>query len=127
MSRWFPGLSLESIRLRFRINLEIDGVPPFWEDHLFGKPGETVSFRIGEVIFKGVNPYKRCIVPTRDPITVESYPKFAQTLTKNRKAQLPDWANTEQFQIPYRLGVNTRIEADQAGKTLRTGDTVLLS
>jgi len=127
ITRWFPGISLESVRLRFRINLEIDGVPPFWEDRLFGKPGETVSFRIGDVCIEGVNPCKRCVVPTRDPDTGESYPKFAQTLARNRKAQLPEWANSEQFRIPYRLGVNTRIDKSEAGMTLRTGDPLFLT
>jgi len=127
ITRWFPGISLESIRSRFRINLEIDGVPPFWEDRLFREPGETVSFRIGKVCMEGVNPCKRCVVPTRDPDTGASYPKFAQTLARNRKAQLPEWANVEQFSNPYRLGVNTRIQKSQAGMTLRIGDPLFLT
>lgn len=127
MTRWFPGISLESVRARFRINLEIDGVPPFWEDRLFAQPGETVSFRIGDVCIEGVNPCKRCVVPTRDPDTGEIYPKFAETLARNRKAQLPEWANAEQFRIPYRLGVNTRIHKSEAGKTLRVGDHLFLN
>src|SRR4029077_1654802 len=33
----FPGMTLEDARLRFRTTLEIDGVPAFWEDQLFGE------------------------------------------------------------------------------------------
>jgi uncharacterized protein YcbX len=69
IASWFPGLTLENIRCRFRANLEIGGVPPFWEDQLFGQEGELVSFQIGEVVLAGVNPCQRCIVPTRDGIT----------------------------------------------------------
>ena len=33
----FKGMSLEEVRQRFRTTLEIDGVPAFWEDQLFGQ------------------------------------------------------------------------------------------
>ena len=39
VSAWFPGLTPQDTRLRFRTNLEISGVPAFWEDRLFGSPG----------------------------------------------------------------------------------------
>ena len=42
---WFPGLSVDDIRLRFRTSLEIDGVPAFWEDQLFGERGLGVLDR----------------------------------------------------------------------------------
>lgn len=35
---WY-GLTLDESRRRFRTNLEIDGVPPFWEDQLFSADG----------------------------------------------------------------------------------------
>src|SRR6266403_1573610 len=37
VSTWFPGLTAGDVRLRFRTTLEIDGVPAFWEDQLFGE------------------------------------------------------------------------------------------
>src|ERR1700742_1547620 len=64
--RWFPGLTLEGARRRFRSNLEIGRVDPFWEDFLFGAPEELRPFRIGGISFLGHNPCQRCIVPSRD-------------------------------------------------------------
>ena len=67
---WFPGITLEEARLRFRASLEIDGVPAFWEDQLFPEnPRNVVRFRIGPVNFEGSNPCARCPVPARDPFT----------------------------------------------------------
>src|SRR5579864_8473528 len=33
---WFPGMTLDEARQRFRTTLEMNGVPAFWEDQLFG-------------------------------------------------------------------------------------------
>src|SRR6266849_5899032 len=33
----FPGMDLDGARQRFRTTLEIEGVPAFWEDQLFGE------------------------------------------------------------------------------------------
>jgi uncharacterized protein YcbX len=65
VSEWFPGIDGESVRRRFRSNLEISEVPPFWEDHLFGAPDVLKPFSIGDVQFLGHNPCQRCVVPTR--------------------------------------------------------------
>lgn len=123
---WFPDLDVETVRRRFRANLEIDGVPPFWEDRLYGPSGLSTPFDIGSVRFEGVNPCRRCVVPTRDPETGKSYPKFAKILSDNRKANLPDWVNADHFKNPYRLGVNTRVDTGEAGKTIHIGDLVAL-
>ena len=50
IQKWFPELTLESLRRRFRTNLELAGGEPFCEDRLFGAPGRTqaVSNRRGE-------------------------------------------------------------------------------
>ena len=124
---WFVGLDIESVRRRFRANLEIDGVPPFWEDQLYGPPGKTKTFEIGGVRFEGVNPCRRCVVPTRDPDTGQIYPRFAKILSDNRRATLPEWAHADHFQNPYRLSVNTRVDPSEADKTLRVGDFVVLA
>ncbi len=127
VAKWFPGLDINSVRRCFRANLEIDGVPPFWEDHLYGPGGFTVSFDIGSARFEGVNPCRRCVVPTRDPDTGESYPKFAKILADNRRANLPEWAHADHFKNPYRLSVNTRVAPSEAGKILRVGDPLVLT
>jgi hypothetical protein len=73
VSDWFPGLSVDSVRQRFRATLEIDGhsvespspatthektgaaasanghLPAFWEDQLYGEDERSVvRFRIGD-------------------------------------------------------------------------------
>jgi len=73
----FDGMELDEARQRFRTTLEIDGVPAFWEDQLFGEEERSaVRFRIGEVNFEGSNPCARCPVPTRDPHTGVIIPGF---------------------------------------------------
>jgi MOSC domain-containing protein len=125
--RWFPEFTFESARRRFRSNLELGGVEPFWEDHLFGTPKELKPFLVGEVSFLGHNPCQRCVVPSRDPESgIQSVPNFQKIFTALRKECLPSWANNDQFNHFYRFAVNTSIPSSEAGKTLRVGDTVRL-
>ncbi|KAI9011839.1 MOSC domain-containing protein [Hyaloraphidium curvatum] len=73
---WF-GLSLDEARARFRANLEVDGVPAFFEDRLAGpREGAPGSFRIGPVAFEGTGICVRCGVPARDPATGEMIAGF---------------------------------------------------
>jgi ferredoxin-NADP reductase/uncharacterized protein YcbX len=123
IGRWF-GLKIEDVRRRFRTNIEIDGVPPFWEDRLFGAPGTTVKFCIGDVIFEGINPCQRCVVPPRDPVTGESDDTFVRRFTDLRARTLPAWSTRERFNHFYRVAINTRTHGDQSGKMLRVGDRV---
>jgi uncharacterized protein YcbX len=120
---WFPGLSLDEVRLRFRANLELEGGLPFSEDRLFGIAGETVEFQIGEAILSGTNPCQRCVVPTRSPHTGEIWPLFQKTFAENREATLPDWAELSRFNHFYRLAVNTRTASVQT-QSIRIGDPV---
>jgi uncharacterized protein len=124
---WFPGIELPEARRRFRTTLEIDGVPPFWEDQLFG-PRNTyaVRFRIGEVNFEGSNPCARCSVPPRDSNTGEDLVGFQKRFSDLREEQLPPWAPLEQFDHFYRLAANTFVALSEAGKTLRVGDALEL-
>ncbi len=126
IASWFPGLTLENIRCRFRANLEIGGVPPFWEDQLFAEVGELVTFQIGAVKFEGVNPCQRCIVPTRDAITGESYPNFQKIFVEKRKETLSDGIARSRFNHFYRFSVNTRVVESQEGKVLHLRDEVRL-
>lgn len=121
---WF-GLDLEETRRRFRANLEISGVPAFWEDHLYGPPGETVRFHIGEVAIEGVNPCARCAVPSNDSRGGGiPEPQFAKIFAEKRQATLPAWAPKDRFDHFYRLSVNTRIPESEAGKELHVSDEV---
>jgi uncharacterized protein YcbX len=124
---WFPGLTLESARRRFRSNLELAGVEPFWEDRLFGAPSELKFFRIGEVSLVGHNPCQRCVVPSRDPERgIQSLPSFQKTFMTLRKKRLPSWANVDRFNHYYRFAVNTSVPSSEVGKFLRVGDSVHL-
>ena len=77
----FPGVSVDEARQRFRATLEINGVPAFWEDQLFGEDERSVvRFKIGEINFEGSNPCARCPVPPRNPQTGEILEGFQKTL-----------------------------------------------
>jgi uncharacterized protein YcbX len=123
---WYPELSLEQIRLRFRTNLEIADTIAFWEDSLFAKAGETVAFRIGDVHFLGTNPCQRCPVPTRDPFTGQAYPEFSKIFSRQRAATLPSNIERSRFNHFYRLALNTQIPLTEAGKILKLGSEYAL-
>jgi uncharacterized protein len=126
VASWFPELDEQATRPRFRANLEIDDASPFWEDQLYAEAGEVVQFRIGDVVFEGMNPCQRCIVPSRDPHTANGIPSFQKIFMERRKESLPSWATRSRFNHFYRLSINTRVPASQAGKLLRVGDPVVL-
>jgi len=123
--RWFPELSLEGSRRRFRSNLEIADGEPFWEDRLFGPAAELKSFKIGKVSLIAHNPCQRCVVPTRDPESGNhTIPGFQRTFMALRRESLPRWANLDRFNHYYRFAVNTSIPRSEAGKSIRLGDPV---
>jgi uncharacterized protein YcbX len=126
IASWFPGLSLEEMRRRFRTNLEIDHVPAFWEDQLFGEAGQLVPFQIGDVVLNGSNPCQRCVVPTRDSLRGDRYPNFQKTFITKRQETLPGWAAPQRFNHFFKLTVNTKVTASEAGKTIKVGDEVKL-
>ncbi len=63
VASWFPGVTLDECRDRFRANLEIDADEPFWEDRLLAAGLGAVRFQIGEAQLLGTNPCARCPVP----------------------------------------------------------------
>lgn len=124
VASWFPDLEVEDIRQRFRTNLEIAEAPAFWEDLLFGEPDQPVPFQIGTVELLGNNPCQRCVVPTRNQLTGQSYANFQKSFTAQRQATLPDQAALSRFNHFYKLTLNTKVPASETGKTLRVGDAV---
>jgi len=122
VGKWF-GIDEKESRLRFRTNLELDGknLPPFWEDRLYGKKGEIIWFKIGNVKIGGVNPCRRCPIPTKHPITGEELKDFKKLFEELRKKTLPPWAEKSRFDTYYRLTVNTIIPLEEAGKILKVG------
>lgn len=126
VATWIAELDAGSIRDRLRTNLELSGAPAFWEDRLYGDPGDDVEFRVGEVRFEGTNPCARCIVPSRDAQSGAPTPGFAKRVAERRAATLPAWANRSRFDHYYRLAGNTRLAPGQGGKMLALGDAVRL-
>lgn len=124
VASWFPGITIPEMRQRLRANIEIGGVPAFWEDQLFADEGETVLFKIGEVLVEGINPCQRCIVPTRNSQTGESYPNFQKIFSRQREETLPSWVKLSRFNHFYRLSVNTKIPASEVGKIVQVGDEI---
>ncbi|HUL16934.1 MAG TPA: MOSC N-terminal beta barrel domain-containing protein [Terriglobales bacterium] len=123
----FPGMAIEEARERFRTTLEIEGVPAFWEDQLFG-PDENyaVRFKIGDVAFEGSNPCARCPVPPRNPRTGEINIEFTKKYTQMRRSSLPAWSPETRFDHYYRFSTNTRVPSSETGKLLRVGDCLCL-
>jgi uncharacterized protein len=125
---WFPGMTIAEARLRFRATLELDGVPPFWEDQLFGvELRSVVRFHIGEVAFEGSYPCIRCPIPARDPHTGADIIGFQKRFAQQRRAHLPPWSHAGRFEHFYCLATNTRIPYTESGKHLHLGDSLVLS
>ncbi len=143
---WFPSMTLDEARRRFRTTLEIHGVsfvdardenghasvpeklPSFWEDQLFAESETSVvRFKIGDVAFEGSNPCARCPVPARESQTGVDTVGFQNRFIELRRAQLPPWAPAERFDHFYRLATNTRVPSTECGKLLRLGDALNLS
>ncbi|HWB08593.1 MAG TPA: MOSC N-terminal beta barrel domain-containing protein [Pirellulales bacterium] len=122
---WFDGMTVDEARARFRPNLEISGVPAFWEDRLYASADEVVEFAVGETKLAGTNPCRRCVVPSRWSLTGEVGPAeaFAKTFSLKRRENLPPWANVSRFDHYYRLAVNTR-PAQTGESIVRVGDEV---
>jgi len=122
----WTDVSVDSVRRRFRANVEVGGVEPFWEDRLYAADG-PVRFRLGDCELLGTGPCSRCVVPLRDPDTGEETPGFRERLVDGRQAELPEWAPVERFDHHFKLAVNTRRPDDQtATTTVAVGDAVEL-
>ena len=135
---WFPQITLEEARRRFRTNLEIDlashesgtntnSCMPFWEDQLFGENERSVvRFKIGDVHLEGSNPCARCPVPPRNPYTGANLDGFQKRFAQLREATLPAWSPRERFDHFYRFAVNTRIAPSETKKLLRLNDPLTI-
>jgi len=119
VAEWFT-FPIDQARKRFRTNIEFEGTEAFWEDCLYGS-----TFHVGDVIVDAVNPCQRCIVPSRDALTGAQDSGFQKRFAELRRAGMPEFAKTGQFNHYYRFAVNTRIDATEAGKTIRVGDPLL--
>jgi uncharacterized protein YcbX len=122
---WFD-LTAESMRRRLRANIEVGGVPAFWEDRLYPADSRerVVQFTVGDAAFEGVNPCQRCVVPSRDPDTGEEIEGFTERFVERRAATKPDWAGEAWFDHEFRLMVNTRVPESTVGERVAVDDAV---
>ncbi len=123
VASWFDDhdLSAAAVRRRLRVNVEVSGVPAFWEDRFVG--ADAPSFRAGGVEFVGVESCARCVVPSRDPDTGDPLPEFRERFVERRGATFPDFADRDAIPHDYTLTLVASV-ASGHGATVRVGDEV---
>jgi uncharacterized protein YcbX len=134
---WFR-FNVDECRRRFRANLEIGGCEAFWEDAVASParpelqpslldlppdlpadpyaelpPPEPRAFSIGDVRLQATNVCRRCVVPTRDSRTGFVTEQFREVFETWRGKTMPTGVDASAWNHVYRLGVNTRLEANE--------------
>jgi hypothetical protein len=122
VASWFEDVSVDGARRRLRANVEVGGVPAFWEDRFVGP--DVPSFVAGDVRFEGVTPCGRCVVPERDPDTGEETPGFRERFVRRRRETFPAWADADAFDHYYTLMLIARVADENRGRSLAVGDDV---
>ena len=122
VASWFEDVTVDGLRRRLRANVEISGVPAFWEDRFVG--ADAPAFRAGGVRFEGVTPCGRCVVPQRDPDTGEETPDFRARFIERRRETFPEWADRDAFDHFYTLMLIARVPGSDRGMDLAVGDPV---
>ena len=120
----FPEHTVEDFRLRFRANIEVEGVEAFWEEQLIHSPGKGIGFTLGDVNMIGMSPRDRCNVPPRNPLTGETDKTFIKKMIASRKKSLPADSRLPAFGDFYHLCVDTYLPPSEAKKTIRIGDPI---
>jgi uncharacterized protein YcbX len=146
VARWF-SLPIDEIRRRFRVNLEIEGCEPFWEDTLaspacppplssidaaasFGggspavepPPSPPLSFHVGGAVLTAVNVCRRCPVPTRDSGDGRVTEYFRDVFEAWRRRRLRRDVDASSWGGFYRLAINTI--GDGRGVNVEVGDRI---
>jgi len=111
VAAWFPDLSMTEVRRRFRTNIEIAGVPAFWED---GLAERSARFCIGSACWQATKRCNRCAVPTQDTRTGAINRKFQKRFMTERRTSLPPATPA------YVLAIKTR--AVNGGGRVAVGD-----
>ena len=119
---WFNDMTVDSARRRLRANVEVGGVPAFWEDRFVGS--DAPAFRAGDVRIEGVTPCGRCVVPSRDPDTGEPTPEFRERFIRNRRETFPKWADRDAFDHFFSLMLIARVPETDREQTISVGDAV---
>ncbi|RLS30081.1 MAG: hypothetical protein DWH79_11225 [Planctomycetota bacterium] len=147
VGRWF-SLPLDEVRRRFRVNLEVGGCDPFWEDTLASPARqppwptigeldpalpldpyaalpspEPLAFMAGAVRFAAVNVCRRCPVPSRDSSSGRPVEHFREAFESWRRRRLRQDVDPSAWGGLYRLAINTL--GDGRGGSLQLGDSVV--
>lgn len=122
VSSWFDEMTVEGARIRLRPNIEISGVPPFWEDRFLGD--NPSGFKVNGTYFEGAEACARCVVPSRDPETGEPIKQFQEKFARRREETLPEWADRSAFEHFFTVMLITKIHEENYGNTIKVGDTV---
>jgi hypothetical protein len=122
VASWFDDVTEEGARRRLRANVEVGGVPAFWEDRFVG--ADAPAFVAGDVRFEGAAACARCVVPSRDPDTGDPLPEFRRRFVEKREETFPEWADPDAFDHYYTLMLIARLPDASRGATLSVGDDV---
>ncbi|RQG95701.1 MOSC domain-containing protein [Natrarchaeobius oligotrophus] len=122
VASWFDSMTVEGARRRFRPNVEIGGVPPFWEDRFLGD--DPSGFAINGVRFEVVEACARCVVPSRDPDTGQAIERFQERFARRREETLPEWVDRDAFEHFFTVMVITSVPNSSYGGTVGVGDEV---
>lgn len=125
LASWFDEMTVEGARIRLRPNIEIGGVPAFWEDRFLGD--DPSGFEINGIRFEGAEACARCVVPSRDPDTGKPINDFEQRFAKYREETLPEWAPKEAFEHFFTIMLITDIPEADYGGTISVGDEIRVS
>ncbi len=113
---WFPDLSIEEIRRRFRGNIELNADKEgFWEDELLNSDKEPGHFQINDLDFKAIKPCPRCPVPSRDSISSEIYSGFQKRFTKMRQEHYAKERDNKLYPHYYMFALNTIVTNPDKG------------
>jgi len=141
VASWFGDMTVEGARRRLRANVEVGGVPAFWEDRFVGEGSapdsrtasenvgdETPAFTVGDgddaVRFEGAEPCARCVVPSRDPKTGDPLPEFRERFVERRETTFPEWADREAFPHLYTVMLISRVPEAWRRRSISIGDAV---
>jgi uncharacterized protein YcbX len=122
IASWYTGLAPEQMHRRLRMNLVLDLPEAFAEDRMLGK-----YLYCGDIKLALANLCRRCVVPSRDPLTGQAEAQFMKTFIHQRQQYLNDKLKAAMDGNPYRAGINTVARKIPAGATLKTGADVRLS
>jgi len=125
VASWFDEMTVEGARIRLRPNIEIGGVPAFWEDRFLGD--NPSGFEIAGTRFEGAEACARCVVPSRDPDTGEAIDDFEQLFAEIREKSLPDWAPKSEFEHFFTVMLITKVPESNYGETVSLTDSVSVS